>query len=83
MNAMMKQYREAKIQYPEMVLMFRMGDFYEMFDDDAQIAANVLGLTMTQRDNIDMIGFPHHVLEKKLHAMLRSGHRVAICEQVK
>src|SRR2546422_9334170 len=80
---MMQQYQEAKQRHPGMLLLFRMGDFYELFDDDAQVAARVLGLTLTSRDkSIPMAGFPHHSLENYLHRLLEAGHRVAICAQV-
>jgi len=80
---MMQQYREAKERHPGMLLLFRMGDFYELFEDDAEVAARVLGLTLTSRDKtIPMAGFPHHALENHLRKLLHSGHRVAICDQV-
>jgi DNA mismatch repair protein MutS len=80
---MMQQYREAKDRHPGMLLLFRMGDFYELFYDDAEVAARVLGLTLTSRDKtIPMAGFPHHALESHLHKLLHAGHRVAICDQV-
>jgi DNA mismatch repair protein MutS len=80
---MMQQYREAKDRHPGMLLLFRMGDFYELFQGDAEVASRVLGLAITSRDkNIPMAGFPHHALEIHLHKLLRAGHRVAICDQV-
>jgi DNA mismatch repair protein MutS len=80
---MMQQYREAKERHPGMLLLFRMGDFYELFDDDAEVAARVLGLTLTSRDKtIPMAGFPHHALDNHLRKLLHAGHRVAICDQV-
>jgi DNA mismatch repair protein MutS len=80
---MMRQYREAKAQHPGMLLLFRMGDFFETFDDDAEVAARVLGLTLTSRDKqIPMAGFPHHQLETYLRRLLHAGHRVAVCDQV-
>src|SRR5438270_7546689 len=80
---MMQQYREAKERHPGMLLLFRMGDFYELFGDDAEVAARVLGLTLTSRDKtIPMAGFPHHSLDAHLHRLLHAGHRVAICDQV-
>src|SRR5437763_9574593 len=81
---MMQQYREAKERHPGMLLLFRMGDFYELFFDDAEVVARVLGLTLTSRDKtIPMAGFPHHALENHLRKLLRAGHRVAICDQSK
>jgi DNA mismatch repair protein MutS len=80
---MMQQYREAKERHPGMLLLFRMGDFYELFNDDAEVASRVLGLTLTSRDKtVPMAGFPHHALENHLHRLLHAGHRVAICDQV-
>lgn len=80
---MMQQYREAKERHPGMLLLFRMGDFYELFEADATEAARVLGLTLTSRDkSITMAGFPHHSLETHLRKLLQSGFRVAICDQV-
>ena len=80
---MMQQYRDAKASHPGMLLLFRMGDFYELFEDDAETAARLLGLTLTSRDKtIPMAGFPHHSLEPHLHKLLQAGQRVAICEQV-
>src|ERR1700737_4986555 len=80
---MMQQYREAKERHPGMLLLFRMGDFYELFDADAEVAARVLGLTLTSRDKtVPMAGFPHHALDTYLQKLLQAGHRVAICDQV-
>ena len=80
---MMQQYREAKARHPGMLLLFRMGDFFELFAEDAETAAKLLGLTLTSRDKtIAMAGFPHHQLENYLHKLLRAGHRVAVCDQV-
>lgn len=80
---MMQQYWEAKQRHPGMLLLFRMGDFYELFEEDAKTAAQLLGLTLTSRDkNIAMAGFPHHQLENYLQKLLKSGHRVAVCDQV-
>src|SRR5436305_7359863 len=80
---MMQQYRGAKERHPGMLLRFRMGDFYELFDADAEVAARVLGLTLTSRDKtLPMAGFPHHALDNHLRKLLRAGHRVAICDQV-
>jgi DNA mismatch repair protein MutS len=79
----MQQYRDAKERHPGMLLLFRMGDFYELFDADAEVASRVLGLTLTSRDKtIPMAGFPHHALDNHLHKLLHAGHRVAICDQV-
>src|SRR5687767_2736959 len=83
---MMQQYLDAKQACPEALLLFRMGDFYELFHDDAKTAARLLGLTLTSRDKgddpIPMAGFPHHQLEAYLARLISGGLRVAICEQV-
>lgn len=82
-DALMQQYRAAKEKHPEMLLLFRMGDFYELFDQDAETAHKLLGLTLTTRDRtLSMAGFPHHQLEVYLHKLLKEGQRVAICEPV-
>src|ERR1700689_5571784 len=83
----MRQYRQFKSQYPGYVLFFRMGDFYEMFWEDAQVAAKTLGLALTSRnkgsaDEIPMAGVPFHSVEGYLRKMIAAGHKVAICEQV-
>src|ERR1700730_5161415 len=83
LTPMMQQYREAKERHPGMLLLFRAGDFLELFFDDAEVVARVLGLTLTSRDKtFPMAGFPHHALENHLRKLLRAGHRVAICDQV-
>jgi DNA mismatch repair protein MutS len=80
---MMQQYRDAKERHPGMLLLFRMGDFYELFDGDAETGARVLGLTLTSRDKtIPMAGFPHHQLESYLQKLLHAGFRVAVCDQM-
>jgi DNA mismatch repair protein MutS len=83
---MMRQYQEAKRACPEALLLFRMGDFYEMFHDDAKTAAQVLNLALTSRekgpDAIPMAGFPHHQLESYLGKLIAAGFRAAVCEQV-
>jgi DNA mismatch repair protein MutS len=83
---MMKQYEEAKRACPDALLLFRMGDFYEMFHDDAKTAARVLNLALTSRDKgengIPMAGFPHHQLESYLGKLIAAGFRAAVCEQV-
>ena len=83
LTPMMQQYRDAKAAHPDTVLLFRMGDFYELFEEDARLVAPVLQLTLTSRDKqIPMAGFPHHALDAHLHKLLEAGYRVAICEQV-
>lgn len=83
----MKQYEEMKRKHPDAVLMFRVGDFYEIFGEDAIIASDILGITLTRRANgrdkyINLAGFPHHALDVYLPKIVRAGHRVAICEQL-
>ncbi len=78
----MQQYREAKERHPGILLLFRAGDFYELFYEDAEIASRVLGITLTRRDKqAPMAGFPHHALETHLRKLLRAKHRVAICDR--
>jgi DNA mismatch repair protein MutS len=83
---MMQQYRDAKAACPDALLLFRMGDFYELFFEDAKTAARTLGLTLTSRDKgenpIPMAGFPHHQLESYLGKLVSAGMRVAICDQM-
>ena len=83
---MMRQYEAAKQASGDAVLLFRMGDFYEMFHEDARTAAKVLGLTLTSRDKsanaIPMAGFPHHQLDGYLAKLVKQGFRVAVCEQI-
>jgi DNA mismatch repair protein MutS len=83
---MMRQYDQAKKACGDALLLFRMGDFYELFHDDARTAAKLLGLTLTSRDKtadpVPMAGFPHHQLETYLAKLVKQGLRVAVCEQV-
>jgi len=82
-SAIMQQYREAKEKHPDMILLFRIGDFYEVFGNDAETCHKVLGLTLTTRNQTHtMAGFPHHQLETYLHKLLKEGLRVAVCDQV-
>ena len=79
----MRQYRTFKAQHPGCVLFFRMGDFYEMFFEDAVLAHKTLGVTLTQRTRgVPMAGVPYHAVEGYLRRMIQAGHRVAVCEQV-
>ncbi|MEM6459570.1 MAG: DNA mismatch repair protein MutS, partial [Planctomycetota bacterium] len=79
----MRQYRGFKEAHPGCVLFFRMGDFYEMFFDDAELAHRVLGVTLTRRtEGVPMAGVPYHSVEGYLRRMIQAGHRVAVCEQV-
>ena len=83
---MMQQYQEARRLAGDALLLFRMGDFYELFFDDAKAAARLLGLALTSRDKgenpVPMAGFPHHQLDSYLAKIVAAGHRAAICEQV-
>lgn len=83
----MRQYRKIKDKYPDMILLFRMGDFFETFEDDALTASKVLGITLTKRANgaaseVPLAGFPHHALDNYLPKLVRAGYRVAVCEQL-
>ena len=82
----MRQYRQFKQQYPDYILLFRMGDFYEMFYEDAKIASRELGLALTSRSKgpsaVPLAGVPYHAMESYLARLIRAGYRVAICEQV-
>jgi DNA mismatch repair protein MutS len=86
LSPMMRQYEDAKKTSGDALLLFRMGDFYELFHDDAKVVARVLGLTLTSRDKgenpVPMAGFPHHQLEGYIGKLIRAGYRVAVCEQV-
>lgn len=77
-----KQYKAMKKKHPDAVLLFRVGDFYECFNDDAQEAADVLGITVCKSANRLIAGFPHHALDNYLPKLVRAGKRVAICEQL-
>ncbi len=84
---LMKQYAQVKAQYPDTILLFRMGDFFETFEEDAKTTAKVLGITLTKRGNgtageIPLAGFPHHALESYMPKLLKAGYRVAVCEQL-
>ena len=84
---LMKQYYQFKSQHPDAILLFRVGDFYETFGDDAIKASSILGITLTRRANgsassVELAGFPHHALDTYLPKLVRAGERVAICEQL-
>ena len=84
---LMRQYRQVKEKYPDMILLFRMGDFFETFEDDAVTASKVLGITLTKRSNggasdVPLAGFPHHALDNYLPKLVKAGFRVAVCEQL-
>jgi DNA mismatch repair protein MutS len=84
---LMRQYWKIKDKHPGALLLFRMGDFYETFEDDAVVVADVLGITLTKRGNgaaedTPLAGFPHHALDQHLPKLVQAGHRVAVCEQL-
>lgn len=79
---LMQQYQALKKSYPHALLFFRLGDFYELFFEDARIASSALGLTLTARQSVPMCGFPHHSATAYIARLLAAGHKVAICEQV-
>ena len=79
----MKQFKQFKDEYPDCILFFRMGDFYEMFMEDAEICARVMGISLTQRSaGVPMCGMPHHAVEGYLCKMIKGGYKVAICDQL-
>ncbi|RYF85479.1 MAG: DNA mismatch repair protein MutS, partial [Chitinophagaceae bacterium] len=84
---LMQQHKAIKAKYPDAILLFRVGDFYETFGQDAVIASRVLGITLTKRNNgsaseNELAGFPHHALDTYLHKLVKAGYRVAICDQL-
>src|SRR5213595_717885 len=83
----MQQHKAIKKKYPDAILLFRVGDFYETFGQDAVLASQVLGITLTKRNNgaassLELAGFPHHALDTYLHKLVKAGYRVAICDQL-
>jgi DNA mismatch repair protein MutS len=86
-SPMMQQHKAIKQKYPDAILLFRVGDFYETFGQDAIVASGVLGITLTKRNSgdvssMELAGFPHHALDTYLHKLVKAGHRVAICDQL-
>lgn len=84
---LMQQHKAIKARYPDAILLFRVGDFYETFGQDAVVTSRVLGITLTKRNNgsvdsNELAGFPHHALDTYLHKLVKAGHRVAICDQL-
>ena len=84
---LMKQYYAVKAKHPDAILLFRVGDFYETFGEDAIRASEILGITLTKRANgsassVELAGFPFHALDTYLPRLVRAGQRVAICEQL-
>ena len=88
LTPMMAQFRDLKKKHPDAVMLFRCGDFYETYQEDAVTAAQVLGITLTHRNNkgavasVEMAGFPYHALDTYLPRLIRAGYRVAICDQL-
>ena len=89
LTPMMAQFRDLKSNHPDAILLFRCGDFYEPYMEDAVLASRILGIPLTHRNNkvttqspIEMAGFPHHALDTYLPKLIRAGHRVAICDQL-
>lgn len=86
METLLKQYEAMKAKHPDAMLLFRVGDFYETIKDDAIVASEILGITLTRRitkgRSIELAGFPHHALDTYLPKLIRAGKRVAICEQL-
>jgi len=84
---LMRQYRQVKEKYPDTIMLFRVGDFYETFEEDAKIASGVLGITLTKRSNgaaseVPLAGFPHHAIDTYLPKLVKAGYRVAVCDQL-
>jgi DNA mismatch repair protein MutS len=79
---MMQQYRELKRRYPDYLLLFRLGDFYELFFEDAQLGARLLQITLTARQDSPMAGIPHHAADSYIGKLIRQGQKVAVCEQM-
>src|SRR3954466_9471870 len=84
---LMQQHNAIKQKYPDAILLFRVGDFYETFGQDAIVTSRVLGITLTKRNNgaassSELAGFPHHALDTYLHKLVRAGYRVAVCDQL-
>src|SRR3954447_5601609 len=84
---LMQPHRAIKQKYPDALLLFRVGDFYETFGEDAIHASRILGITLTKRNNgsatsSELAGFPHHALDTYLHKLVKAGFRVAICDQL-
>ena len=87
LTPMYRQWAQAKRDFPDVLLLFRMGDFYEMFAEDAEVGARAMGLTLTSRKyagdkRIPMCGVPHHALDRYLRMLVEQGFRAAICEQM-
>lgn len=82
LSPMMKQFQELKATHPDATILFICGDFYETYQEDAEVVAKTLGITLTKKDDIKMAGFPYHALDQYLPKLIRHGMRVAICDQL-
>jgi len=87
LTPLMQQYIAIKSQYPDTILLYRMGDFYEMFYDDAKVASKILGITLTSRnhggaEDVPLAGFPYHALDRYANRFIKAGYKIAICEQI-
>ena len=87
LTPLMVQHNNIKQKYPDAILLFRVGDFYETFGDDAIVTSKILNITLTKRNNgiassSELAGFPHHALDTYLHKLVKAGYRVAICDQL-
>ena len=81
-TTMEQQFRSLKSKHPDALLLFRCGDFYETYHEDAENAAKTLGITLTKSGDVRMAGFPHHALDAYLPKLIRAGFRIAICDQL-
>src|SRR5262249_1165487 len=79
---MMRQYRDVKRRFPDYLLLFRLGDFYEMFFEDAEVGARLLQITLTARQGMPMAGIPHHAADGYIARLVQAGRKIAVCDQV-
>ena len=79
---MMQQYRELKRRFPDHLLLFRLGDFYELFAEDAELGARLLSITLTARQSVPMAGIPHHAADGYIARLVQAGQKIAVCEQL-
>ena len=82
LSLMIKQFQELKVKHPDATILFRCGDFFETYQEDAEAIANRLGITLTKKDGIKMAGFPYYVLDEYLHKLIRYGMRIVICDHI-
>ena len=80
---MMMQYRELKRRFPDHLLLFRLGDFYELFLEDAELGARLLSITLTSRQGSPMAGIPHHAAEGYIARLVQAGQKIAVCDQMR